>query len=123
MKIKDLIDDKFINSLEILAKSTVSIETAYKILDIKDKVISGTDKFLTLRKTLIERFGKKDDQGAMMVDREKAEYVIDDQEGFNKSYDELLSLDIEIPSISKADLKEVRISADQLRPLRVIITG
>lgn len=122
MKLKTIIEDDFIKAVETIAKADVSVDAAYKLLDIKEKVIGATEKFLTLRKTLLERYGQRSEDGKLMADYVKGEYLIKDQKGFDKAYADLLNLEITIPSISRNDLKDVKISAELLKPLRAIIT-
>jgi DNA gyrase/topoisomerase IV subunit A len=69
------------------------------------------DEFDKERMSLLEKYGEKDADGKRKIDETGKNYILADQEGFNKEYEELLSnsdviLDI-LPS-NKADFGIVK---------------
>jgi hypothetical protein len=123
MKLAVVVSDAFRKALANLAKQKIPLKTAFKIKGIIKRVDEEYAKYEECRKASLARFGKKDEEGNLLLDEHKSVRLgPNDIEGFIKELNELTSTDIEVQTISLSELGDgIQLSTEELLILEQII--
>lgn len=78
-----------LQALAELCQMEISVKTAYKIARLTRLVRQQTEDFGEVRMALIEKHGKRDEEGNLIINKETNQYKIEDTEAFNKQILEL----------------------------------
>lgn len=96
-------------------KQALPVKLAFKLRGIVKKIAEETDKYDTVRKDLIEKYGKKDENGKLLVAEDQVQFDQDGMKGFVSEINELLTVDVELATINIGDLSEaVSLSTEDL---------
>lgn len=123
MKLKRLIDPKFKASLTSLNSQKLPLKTAFKLKTIIKKVDEEYEKYDQVRVAALNSYGDKNEEGALVID-ENGNIPLsgDNAQSFVKEMNDLIDLDVEIPTISVSDLgSELSISSEELMLLDFIV--
>jgi len=121
MKLYRVIDPKFTQALNELVSLPVSVAFAYKLTDLMEKVESECKKWRRARDMLLQKYGEKDKAGKLKTTKDKTQYVMKDRAAFDKEYDELINLDVDITKIKLDDVKDLKLSAKSVAQLKALI--
>jgi hypothetical protein len=123
MKLATIVNPKFQKALSNLLKNQVPIKTAFKLKGILQTVSQELSKYEALRSELLQRYGSKDETGKLI--RDKAGKVALEGDGlraFSDELNQLVDLDLDIPSIKLEELGDkVQLSVEELMVLGDLI--
>jgi len=90
----------------------------FQVLKNKKKIKSKVDEVTELRKEIIEKFAKKDEEGKPSVD-EKGNVFIDDVKSLNEALKKLSEekIEIEFDTATVEDLEDSKLESRYLEPL------
>jgi hypothetical protein len=116
MKLGRLIDPRFKDVVRRLQVERIPLKGAYKLKGIVKFIDDELNKYDDLRKSALDKFGRKDDAGALVTDeRGNVQFDEGNAAEFTTELQELTNLDVAIPKMSMADLGDkVNISVEEL---------
>ena len=116
MRIGRLIDPRFQNIVRKLQTADVPLKGAYKLKNIVNTMFNELDKYEELRKSALDKYGKRNEAGEVEKDENNNVIFADEQRAaFMAEITDLLNIDVAIPKMSVNDLGEdVLISVDDL---------
>jgi len=79
--------------LQELADSMLPVSTAYRVGKVLEKVQPELKNFDERRIELLKKFAKKDEKGELL---KEIEFEEGQREGFNKEFEELLKIEVEL---------------------------
>lgn len=124
VKIKDLIDANLGNALSVLSQKEVDAKTAFKIAEILEEKKRHMLVFEAARKSLLDRFGSKGEDGQLLLNEARTEYVIPEEvrDEYQKEHDDLLEVEVLVSTFDKSCLERVTsITPAQVLALKPII--
>ena len=95
-------------ALQTVAKKPLPIKVSYWITKNIDKLTTEYKYFLDAKKKLIEQYGKRDDKGELVTNKETGEVYLKDVQGFQDALRELLEMEVEV------DINPVKIDMEKL---------
>ena len=109
------------NSLTTLQGQKLNIKTAYKLSKLIKIVIAELDIFRENHVKLLDRYADKDEVGEFIIINHK--YQIDDLDNFNKEYQDLVNIEIniDIEPFTFNDLLEITFTAQDMLLLEKFI--
>jgi hypothetical protein len=116
MRIGRLIDPRFQDVVRKLQIAHVPLKGAYKLKGIVKVIDEEIVKYEELRKGALEKFGKRDDAGAVEKD-ENGNVVFSDEQraSFMSEINDLLNLEVAVPKMNIDDLgSNIEISVEDL---------
>lgn len=114
MKLSNLVNPAFKSALTKLNQQQLPLKTAFKLKGIINSVDVELKKYDEIRQAALTQYGKKNEDGSLTAD-ENGNVSLEDAESFVKQLNELLSLDIELPKVTLAELGEnVTMSSEEL---------
>ena len=123
MKLAKLIDQRLHIALMKLIMEPLPLKAAFKLKGITKKINEECNKYDEVRNEALNRLGDKAEDGALRIDERGNVQLSDDN--LNKLTNEinsLLEVEVEIPTISIAELGEsVKLSVADLEFLEGII--
>lgn len=123
MKLSRLVDPKFKASLTSLNSQKLPLKTAFKLKSIIKKVDEEFEKYDQVRVAALNSFGDKKEDGSLVVD-ENGNIPLsgENAQNFVNQMNELIALDVEIPTISVSELgNDLTISSAELMLLDFIV--
>jgi len=121
MKLYKIILTDFHKSLNELSSLPVSVVFAYKLSELIEKVESETRKWQSARELLLQKYGDFDKNGKPKTNKDKTQYILKDKAAFDKEYNELINLDIELPKIRIDDIKELKITTQTIMNIKELL--
>lgn len=123
MKLGKLQDDRFGSALTKLIAQPLPLRAAFKLKGISAKVREEVKKFEDVRQEALKKFGKKDDNGELVLNANKSvAFTNENLELFANELNELADTDVEVGTISMAELGDkLTISAEDLFALDGIV--
>ncbi|MDX1373363.1 MAG: hypothetical protein R3321_12890, partial [Nitrososphaeraceae archaeon] len=118
MKFKDLISIEFSIALQEFSNTPMKVSVSYGMSILLDKVEEERVKFKQLRNKIIKKYGELDEKGNPKINKDKTGYLIKDQKAFDEEYEELLELDVKLPTIKIDDIKDLSLSPRCIRALK-----
>lgn len=105
MKIGRLIDPRFQDVVRRLQTAHIPLKGAYKLKGVVKAIDEELKKYEELRKGAVEKYGKRDDGGALVVN-ENNSVQFEEAQGasFSTEMNELLALDVPMTKLSVGDL-------------------
>jgi hypothetical protein len=116
MKLSNLIDPRFKQAMTSLNQQQLPLKTAFKLKGIINSVDVELKKYEEVRQAALSKYGKKKEDGSLDAD-ENGNIPLEGEsaEGFVKELNELLTLEIELPSVSASELgSSVTMSSGEL---------
>lgn len=103
-------------------KKELPIRASYALMKNKNKVNSVLKNFDEISKKLTDKYVKRDENGNPLKDK-KGLPKSDNQEQWNKDFEELLDIEneIDVHQISISDLQGVNLSVGQLEAINFMI--
>ncbi len=122
MKLARLLDNNLHLALKQLNEQPLPLKTAFLLKGIQGKMQAELIKYEEVRKEALTRFGKKDEQGNLVLGEGNA-VVFEDgkQEEFLKELSALLNEEIDCGKLSVDQLGDIKITVDQLVALDGLI--
>ena len=112
----------FTKSMEELIKEKLPIKTAFKVKTLTNKFNDELKKFKDLRMVIIESYCVKGEDGnPIFDDGGNYQFSAENNKGFVKELNELLSIEIEFDAIKVSELGNMELSADMLLSLGDIV--
>lgn len=123
MKLARLTDARLHAALRKLSSAQVPLRVAFKLKGLQAKVDEELKKFDTVRQEALEKFGKKDADGKVVVKPDgTVEFEGDSLKEFAAQLNELGQTDIEVPTIKVDEIGDkVVLSADELMLLEGVV--
>lgn len=116
MKLAVIVNEDFRKALMKLSKQSIPLKTSFKLKGVVKKVDEEFQKYEECRQSALNKFGKKDEEGKLVLD-DKSNATFD-QEGlhsFIKELQDLTQVDIEVNKIKVSDLGDkVEMSTEEL---------
>ncbi|AAK79147.1 hypothetical protein BJV85_002822 [Clostridium acetobutylicum] len=111
-----------ISGMQQLMKKELPIRASYALMKNKNKVNSVLKNFDEISKKLTDKYVKRDENGNPLKDK-KGLPKSDNQEQWNKDFEELLDIEneIDVHQISISDLQGVNLSVGQLEAINFMI--
>jgi hypothetical protein len=123
MKLSRLIDPKFKATLTQLNSQKLPLKAAFKLKTIIKKIDEEYSKYDEVRLASLNRYGKKKDDGSLDTD-DQGNVPLEGDNGqlFVNELNELLDLDIAIPTLSVSELgNDISISSEELMLLDFLV--
>ena len=123
MKVLKIVDNQLRTALNSLMGEPMPIKTAQKLKTITNIIIEQYQQYEEVRIATVTKFGSKNEDGSLKAN-EDGTAVFEDEATveFTKIINELLSTDVEIPTIKFSELGDkVTITASNLFILNDII--
>lgn len=112
------------NVLAEIAKKEVSLKVAIEVGEIIEKFSTSNDIITKKRQTIIEKYGKKDDDGNLKQD-DKGNVEITDVKAFMEDMNDMLNTEVEIDfkPIEKeiVEKEDIKITPQQYLSLKLVI--
>lgn len=123
MKLARLTDTRFHAALRKLATQPMPLRVAFKLKGIQAKVDEELKKFEECRTAALDKFGKKDAEGKLVLRPDNAvEFEPDQLQAFAAELNDLGRMDLEIASVKLDDLgPKCELTVDELTLLDDII--
>jgi hypothetical protein len=116
MKLSNLIDPRFKSALTKLNQQQLPLKVAYKLKGTISRIDEEQKKYEEIRLSALTKYGKKAEDGTLVSD-ENGNVALEgeDASSFVKDLNDLLTLDIELPSFSVNELGDkVTMSSEEL---------
>jgi hypothetical protein len=116
MKLSNLIDPRFKSALTKLNQQQLPLRVAFKLKGTIGRIDEEQKKYEDVRLAALNKYGKKNEDGTLSSDS-NGNVALEgaDAELFVKDLNDLLSLDIELPSFSVNELGDkVTMSSEEL---------
>lgn len=113
---------KAINETSLLTKD-LPAKTAYKLMKLVRVLNNEVETFEKIKTSLIEKFGKKKEDGTLDID-DKGTIALEDSDGFYSEFNTLIESEVEINdiSISVDDFGDINIPTTALMALDKILS-
>jgi hypothetical protein len=123
MKLAKLANGQFQMALTRLNSAPLPLRTAFKLKGLVSKVQTEYRKFEECRQAAISKYGKKDENGNVIIRADDTvEFEPDQLDIFAKELNELGQTDIELPTIKLDEIGDkAEISAEDLSLLEDIL--
>lgn len=111
-------------SLNNLFRKELSVKISYKLKTLNKILIQEYEQFEESRKSLIDKYALKNDDGSVVVKDNLVQFDNDNLILFNKDFETLVNIDFEIgfEAININDLGDINISPFDLMVLDEFIT-
>jgi hypothetical protein len=116
MKLGELANPKFFQTLNKLASAELDMPIAYKLKGIMVALDAEHQKYEELRKGLLEKYGQKDEAGELISD-ERGELKFESDEDRAKlveEVNELMAVEVDVKTIKVEDVSGVKMSVQEL---------
>jgi len=118
MKLARLLDDNLHLALAKLNAQTLPLKTAFALKGIQKKMQEELVKYEECRKEALQKYGKKDEAGNLVLGENNSVTFDDEQRmEFIKELNELVNIEIEVGKISVDALGDAKISVEELMSL------
>ena len=119
MKIAQLLEPRFNQTLERLMSVETSTSTAFKLASIKEAVSKSLVNYDSARQEIRIKLAAKDDKGIVVTD-DNGLAVLDDDgyKKFSEAVNGLINIDIDLPTLTLEELKDFRMTANELIAIR-----
>lgn len=105
MKLARLIDPNFHSALDKLAAESLPLKLAFRLKGIVKTVREQFANYEEVRKAALTRHGRKNEDGSFVMDEHNNVLFEQDKLAeFAKEINELVNMDIELPTISVSEL-------------------
>lgn len=123
MKLARLTDSRFHAALKKLSGQSMPLRVAFKLKGITAKVDEELKKFEECRQSALNKFGKKDADGKLIVNPDNTiEFEGQQLQAFAAELNELGQVDLDIASVKLDDLgPKCELSVDELTILNDIV--
>jgi hypothetical protein len=111
-------------AISALGAASVKPTLAYKITQIGAAVEAEYDRFNKLHAKIVQKYGKKDEKGELLVAEGKAQIPTESMQAANAEFTELSEIEFTVPvrlALTELDTEGVRLSGAQLMALGEII--
>ena len=115
MKLAKIVDPVFIKAINKLNMQELSLKTAFKLKGIIIKTDEERQKYNDVRQAAFDKYGEKDDNGGIKIDN-NGQVVMSKEStaAFISEINDLLSMEIDIPTLSVSELGNVTMSSNEL---------
>jgi hypothetical protein len=100
VKLAKMITPDFQKAIEVLIKQPLPLKTAYKMRNIVKKINSELDTYYSVRKELLNKYGKKKSDGSLDIKDDVVQFDDKNLKLFMKDVEELNSIEVELDPIS-----------------------
>lgn len=107
MKLSELIDSNLGQALAILGSKEIGGKAAFKLAQIIAERKKHCLDFEAARKTIIDRFSVKEEDGTNKLTEDKTQVVLTDNEAFGKEMDALVAEEVEMPKIDQSVIENL----------------
>jgi hypothetical protein len=115
MKLSNLINPKFKSALVKLNEQPLPLKTAFKLKGIVISVEAELKKYEDVRQAAVAQYGKKNEDGSLATDEKgNASLEGDAAKAFVDQLNELLSLDVVLPTVTMSELGNIVMSSEEL---------
>ena len=122
MKLSKIVDPTFVKALNKLNMQELPLKTAFKLKGIIMKTDEERQKYNEVRQQALLKHGEKDENGEIKVDDQgQAIMSNESMSAFITEINDLLLIDIDVPSISITELGSVSMSSNELFLLDFIV--
>jgi translation initiation factor 2 alpha subunit (eIF-2alpha) len=123
MKLSKLVDPKFKTALTLLNSQKMPLKTAFRLKTIIQTVEGELEKYEQVRVAALNSYGNKNEDGSLAVDENgNALLSGDSAQAFVKELNDLLTTDVELPTISISELgNDLSLSSEELILLDFIV--
>lgn len=123
MKLARLSDARLHAVLRKLSSAPLPLRIAFKLKGVQSKVDEELGKYEEVRKSALEKFGKKGEDGKVLIKPDgNVEFDQDQLREFVAQMNELGQTEVEIPTLKVDDLGDrVQLSVDELTQLDGIL--
>lgn len=117
-------DKKFSLALRKLCEADLPVAAAFKLAELKRRIQIEIEKFIEVKKKMIEDYGTRDAEGKIIYDQNGQVHL--DQaraDEWKGKFADLQALTCEIPPLSLSDVgSHVKLSADDILALGAVVT-
>jgi hypothetical protein len=115
-------NETFKSTMQVLLGQPLPVRTAFKIKTLVNQFNAELTKFSELRKELLDRFCKKDEQGGPLLD-DKGMYQFEPEQlpAVSQAINDLAAIEVEVTPIKLAELGDIQLTAQQLFDLGSIL--
>jgi hypothetical protein len=118
VKLSALLRPEFqVSLLALMNNDALAVETSYALLLAVSAIEEHQRHHEALRQRLLERYGKKGEDGRILTNEDRTEFLLEDRAGFDKDYEALLALEVEVKQLPLTSVKDAKLSAIKLGPL------
>ena len=122
MKLSRIVDDRLYATLNKLATEPLPLRAAFRLKGIGKKAREEYLKYDEVRKEALQKHGLKNEDGTLKVDeKNNAQFDEAGIRAFSNELNELLSMDVELPTLKASELGNVKLSANDLEVLDGIL--
>ena len=121
VRLESIVHPDFSEALRELGKKELPIALAWQIATLMDVIRMELRKFSEVRAQLLQVYGKKTKDGQLAVDLATGNYEMEDQEGFDNAYKQLISLEVEVEPLRKEALEGVTLKPIHLLKLLPVL--
>jgi hypothetical protein len=123
VKLKDLIVPEFQQALQALMNADNSIKASYAIIKTFRIINDLQSDYETLRTGLIQKYGKRGEDGKALMNEGRTQYLIENKKEFDSEFKSLLELEVEILKIPLSAVENTRLTPAMLMILQPIINN
>jgi|ERR1051325_2699090 hypothetical protein len=107
MKLANIVDPRFHEALNKLANAALPVKTAFKIKGVTKVVRAEYEKYEEVRQASLKSHGLKKEDGELdLDDKGNVKFDNDGIVAFAKDMADLTALEVEVPTVSLAELGE-----------------
>ena len=123
MLLKDIVNPEFTIAFSKLLTVNLPVKTAFKLAGINKILQEEMAKYGQIRNRLLTQYGKKDSEGNLITEETSSGkvYSMDNKEKFDKEYEELINISVDLPKIALSEMGDIELSAQSLSVLLPIL--
>ena len=123
MRIANIVDDRFESIIEKLMNQKLPLKVAYKLRGINKIIRAQREEYEALRREALNRFGNKDEAGALQVDEAgNVGFSQENLQAFLSELNDLVKIEFDVPKISLEELgNDIELSAAELAVIEDLI--
>lgn len=122
LRLIELSDPVVMNLINRLCEQEVPMRTALILHSLRDRVVAGIDRYEDIRVSLLNKYGKKNEDGSLYIVADSIQFINDSSKiQFVAELEEAANIRFEREVVSKEDLSELRITADNISILKSLI--
>lgn len=97
--------------LELDRQDDLTLKAEHELMLFKTEITKHYAVYDSLRMRLLDKYGKKDEKGKLTLNDEKTRYVLDNEAEFNKEFNDLCAIEIEIKPLSMSLFQNYKLTA------------
>lgn len=107
VKLSELVTPALGQALQSIAHKEMNMKLAWGISKLMEERQAHIKTLETARKTLLDRYCEKDDNGNYKTNDDKTQYLVSNEAEYQKGYEELVNVEVECTGLNEEDIKSI----------------